>query len=360
MVGPVAQTRGMDELLVLVGSELVDDVGRCAVAAGYRTVVGAGVGDVVAWQRASAVVVDVEAADGLVDPEMVRGHAVFLVCEPDQPTDLWREAFALGVRDVIALPDDERRLVSALTGLRAPVRDGGRVLAVLGGHGGAGATTLAAAVGLAAANGPSGREVLLVGPDELGAGIDLLLGVEDSPGPRTCDLNAVGGRLNHAALHEALPCVGRRLSVLAAGENGVSARVESVAAAVDSGRAGGDLVVVDVPRTNPALRTELLRRADLTVLVSQATLSAVAATRATRTDIDDVVGHIELVLRGPAPGGLPVDEIAWAVGASLLGAYRSDPSLASRMEGGSLRPTPRSPLGKIAASVCRRLDEVVR
>ena len=157
MVGPVAQTRGMDELLVLVGSELVDDVGRCAVAAGYRTVVGAGVGDVVAWQRASAVVVDVEAADGLVDPEMVRGHAVFLVCEPDQPTDLWREAFALGVRDVIALPDDERRLVSALTGLRAPVRDGGRVLAVLGGHGGAGATTLAAAVGLAAANGPSAR-----------------------------------------------------------------------------------------------------------------------------------------------------------------------------------------------------------
>ena len=70
--------------------------------------------------------------------------------------------------------------------------------------------------------------------------------------------------------------------------------------------------------------------------------------------------YIELVLRGPAPGGLPVDEIAWAVGASLLGAYRSDPSLASRMEGGSLRPTPRSPLGKIAASVCRRLDEVVR
>ncbi|HNP55929.1 MAG TPA: hypothetical protein PK331_13845 [Gordonia sp. (in: high G+C Gram-positive bacteria)] len=350
----------MDELLVLVGADLVDDVGRCAVAAGYRGVVGTGAGDVVAWQRASAVVVDVETVGALVDPEIVRRHSVFLVCGPDESADLWREAFELGVRDVIALPHDEGRLVAALTDLRAPVRDGGRVVAVLGGHGGAGATTLAAAVGLAATHGVSGRGVLLVGPDEVGAGIDLMLGIEDVPGPRTCDLNAVGGRLNHATLREALPRVGQRLSVLAAGERAAPSRVESVAAAVDSGRFGGDIVVVDVPRTNPALRTELLRRADFTVLVSQATLSAVAATRATRADIDDVVGHIELVLRGPAPGGLPADEIAWAVGVALLGAYRSDPSLTARMEGGSLRPTRRSPLGKIAESVCRRLDEVVR
>lgn len=351
----------MDELLVLVGPDLVDDVGRCAVAAGYRTVVGDRVGDVVAWQRAAAVVVDVGAVSGVeLDAEMVRRHAVFLVCGPNEPSHLWRDAFALGVRDVLALPDDEDRLVAALTGLRAPIRDGGQVLAVLGGHGGAGATTLAAAVGLAAAHDESGRDVLLVGPDEIGAGIDLVLGLEGVPGPRTCDLNAVGGRLNHSALHEALPRVGRRLFVLAAGEDGARARAESVAAAVDSGRAGGDVVIVDVPRTNPVLRTELLRRADLTVLVGQATLAAVAATRATRLDIDDIGGCVELVLRGPAPGGLPVDEMAWAVGAPLLGTYRSDPSLTARMEGGPLRPTRRSPLGKVAVSLCRRLDEVVR
>lgn len=349
----------MAELTMYVGTELAEEVWRCAAAAGYTVVPADPVDDSGYWPGADVVVVDAAAVNVLIESTVARRHAVLLVCPADAPPRVWQDAVAIGVTDGFELPADEERLVAALTDLRAPKQSGGRVLAVLGGHGGAGATTLAAATGLAAAQLDSRRRVLLIGPDETGAGIDLMLGIEDVDGPRTADLSAVGGRLSHDALHEALPHVDRRLSVLAAeprtGRSGGHA--ESVVAAVDAGRAGGDVVVVDVPRTQPALRRELLHRADLIVLLSRALLPAIAATRAAHRDIGESRGQAELVLRGPAPSGVPVDEMAWAAGLPLLGYYRSDPSLPSRMESGALRPSPRSPLGVVAGRLCRRLDE---
>ncbi len=348
----------MGELLMLLRPDLRDEVGRCAVAAGYSAVVGDLGDDAGGWLRADAVVVDADAVERLAGAGAIRRHAVFLVYPPDASPRVWRDALDVGVSDGFELPADEERLVAALTELALPVRADGRVLAILGGHGGAGATTLAAASGLSAASGEGGRNVLVISPDEAGVGIDLVLGVEDVPGPRVGDLAAVGGRLNQAALREALPRVGA-LSVLAVAADGRAIRPESVLAAVDAGRAGGDVVVVDVPRTHPALRREVVRRADLVVLLSQAMLPAIAATRATRVGLVDPRGPVELVLRGPAPGGLPVGEMAWAVGTPLLGSYRSDPSLPSRMEGRPLRLRRRGPLAAIAARICDRLDEAV-
>ncbi|MFT4200099.1 MAG: hypothetical protein QM634_05155, partial [Gordonia sp. (in: high G+C Gram-positive bacteria)] len=148
-------------------------------------------------------------------------------------------------------------------------------------------------------------------------------------------------------------------TVLAAGGGGDRpVRAEAVVAAVDAGRAGGDAVIVDVPRTDPALRDELVLRADLVAVVSEGRLSAIAAARATREALAVDRAPVELVLRGPAPGGLPVDEMAWAVGLPLLAGYRSDPSLPARMESRPLRPGGRSPLAQIGRRLCGRLDEV--
>ncbi|MFT4199810.1 MAG: hypothetical protein QM634_03650, partial [Gordonia sp. (in: high G+C Gram-positive bacteria)] len=204
----------MNELLMMVGADLADDVGRCAAAAGYRVLAG-GPADA-EWLRADAVVVDAEALDRLAAAPPARRSAVFLVCAVDAPPRVWQTAMAVGVGEGFALPADEEGLVTALTEVRAPARTDGRVLAIVGGHGGAGATTLAAATGLVAAGHWFGRGVLLISPDAVGTGVDLMLGIEDADGPRARDLNAAGGRIGHDALHDALPHL-RGVTVLAAG-----------------------------------------------------------------------------------------------------------------------------------------------
>jgi len=348
----------MSELLMHVGTDLADDVCRCAVAAGYTVTAGDhGTGD---WLRADVVVVDDHAVTPLVQSGVSRRRGVLLVCGAQASAQAWQEAMTLGADDGFVLPDEEARLVAALSELRVPARSDGRVVAIVGGHGGAGATTLAAATALAAAQSADGRRVLLIGPDELGAGIDLVLGVEAAGGPRACDLVANAGRLSHTALHDALPQAGRGLSVLAAGRGSPGGvRIESVAAAADAGRAGGDVVVLDAPRTQARLRHELVARADLVVVVTRAFLPSLWAARATCADIaEHVRGELGVVVRGPVPSGIALPELAWAVGAELLASYRADPSLPSRLDTQPLRPSSRSPLGAVAARICARLAEV--
>ncbi|NED64010.1 hypothetical protein G3I15_24025, partial [Streptomyces sp. SID10244] len=67
-----------------------------------------------------------------------------------------------------------------------------------------------------------------------------------------------------------------------------------------------------------------------------------------------------LAVRGPAPSGLRASEVASAVGLPLLTAYRSDPGLPGRMEAGRLRVPPRSPLGRAALAVYRKVGAAER
>ena len=85
-------------------------------------------------------------------------------------------------------------------------REAGRVLAVLGGRGGAGASVLAA--GLCVTASRSGLRTLLVDADPLGGGADLLLGWEEEHGLRWPQLAEAGGRLDAQALVAALPSRG--------------------------------------------------------------------------------------------------------------------------------------------------------
>lgn len=303
------------------------------------------------WDRAETILVDFASAETALSTGFSRRAGVILVTASTPTLADWRTATALGVEHVISLPSEEDALVRLLgEPASLPTGDGG-VIAVVGARGGAGASTLAAALGLC--GGRAGRRVLLVEGDRYGSGLDLLLGWETVPGLRWTDVVVEGGRVSGDALHGALPSRDG-LSVLALGrfENrsaGLSA--VAVTSVLDAGRTAGDLVVCDVSRHPSDVSDAVYAAADLVVLVLPAELRAVTSAEAVAEHVADRNANVGLVVRGPAPGGLRADDIAAALDLPLLTSMRAEPGLAERLERGGLVLGRRSPLAAAANSV---------
>ena len=195
---------------------------------------------------------------------------------------------------------------------------------------------LAVAVGLTAAR--SSTRTLLLDLDDLGPGADLLLGIEDRSGLRWGDLSLEGGAVVGGALHHALPKAEEMLSVLASrGDDPRPPRADAVTAVIDAGRGNGDLVVIDLPRTEGAVTRAAIESVDLVVLVTTPTVLGCAAARRTVGRLLGDSVRVELCIRGPSPGGLRAGQVADAVGLPLLAAYRPDPRMAARLESGRPR-----------------------
>lgn len=343
----------MNSLLALVSDELRASVAQCAAAAGYRLIEADVPSCGRAWRTCHAVVVDPVNILALQNCSMPRRDRVVLVARSAEPAQVWRAGVGLGVAAAFELPDDEPALVRHLSdSQRVPVGSGS-VVAIIGGHGGAGATVLAAASAIVAG---AGGQALLIDADELGAGIDLTLGIEDAPGLRWPDLTAATGQISADALHDALPGVGERVSVLT-GRRDDPRPVAPAAlrAVIDAGRAAGDVVVVDVSRSDTEVTRAALIGADVVVLVVTACVAAVASARAVRSRLLDTAPVVEVAVRGPALGGLRARDIADAVGTRLLTSYRPDPRLAARLETAPLGGLVRKPLRQAATDVVQRV-----
>ncbi|GAC67609.1 septum site-determining protein Ssd [Gordonia soli] len=344
-----------DDVLALVGPAVRDEVARCAAAAGYRMLTADPRACRREWVRSRAVMVDAESVPVLSAQRMPRRSGVVVVGDVDAPAVIWRMAVELGADSGAVLPADESALVHTLSGLRAPRGSPGGAVAVIGGHGGAGASTLAAATAMITAD--AGHGVLLLDTDELGPGLDLMLGVEDRTGLRWQDLTLEGGTVSGSALHSAVIGLDDRLSVLAPRRGDARAiGPDAVLSVIDAGRAQGDRVVVDLPRSDGPLVRAVAESVDLLIVVSAPTVAGCASTRSlvARTIPD----HLEarLAIRGPSPGGLRASQVADAVGLDLLAAYRPDPGMAGRLDAGRLRVTARSPLGRAATAVHRAAE----
>lgn len=220
--------------------------------------------------------------------------------------------------EVIRLPSGTADLVTALL---APVADGrGSLVTVVGAVGGCGASTLAAALAIRAAE--TGR-ALLVEADPRGTGVDLVLGAEAEPGLRVEDVRAELGGPDPEALWGAAPAIGPRCRVLARGRG--RGRGRGIAGPDDTGsvpgpdsdgalgaalaqRAAGGLVVCDAGR--PGGSDPVLVRADLVVVVTRSDLQgAVAAGRA----VDDLRGAV-LVVRTQRGDPLHAADVADSAG----------------------------------------------
>lgn len=220
----------------------------------------------------------------------------------------------------------------------------GHAVAVVGGCGGAGASLLAVALAQAAG------DALLVDLDPWGGGIELLLGGENTPGLRWPDLALQGGRLNWAAVRDALPRH-RGVSVLSGTRRGHEVDAGPVHAVVDAGRRGAVSVICDLPRRFTDAAQAALGAADLVVVVSRCDVRACAATGALAPVLAAVNPNVGLVVRGPSPGGLRAAEIAGITGLPLLAAIKAQPQLGAQVERGGLRLGRRSALAVAARQV---------
>lgn len=342
-----------DDLLALVADPLHDDVARCAAAAGYRLIPG----DVHEcrrdWLRTRAALLDPSAVAILAESSLPRRGGVVLVSDSEPASATWRDALDLGAVDSAVLPDDESHLVRILTELRLPASRQAGALAFIPAHGGAGASTLAVATALAAVD--SDERVLLVDIDELGAGLDLALGVEARAGLRWQDLTFDQGAVSGASLRNALPRFNERLALVTGRRDDTRPLGQGpVLAAVDAGRAHGDLIIADLPRVdNPVVRA-VAESAELVVVVTTPTVAGTAAARLLIARLLTACPRVEMVIRGPSPGGLRAAQVAEAVGVPLIATCRPDPRLPMRLEAGGLRVSPRSPLGRAARAVYNR------
>jgi len=332
-------------LALLDDPGLRGEVDRIAAAAGLRVVHAQRPSGRRAWTGASVVLLDAAAARTCGELGFPRRGAVFLVEQRPLGPAEFEAAVAVGAQRVLQLPAEEMHLVGLLSETADPgAGRRGAVVAVLGGCGGAGASVFAAALGHGAA------QAFLVDADPWGGGLDLALGIERDTGLRWADLTVAGGRLNYAALCDALPRC-NRMAVLSAGRGGVDIPAGSLAAVVDAGSRAGATVICDLPRRASEPAEAALDGADLVALVVPADVRACAAAAAVGGWASAINPNIGLVVRGPAPGGLRAKEVAAVVGHPLLASMRAEPGLAGALERGGLRPGRRSPLATAARQV---------
>lgn len=278
------------------------------------------------WRRASTVLVADSCAEQLVGLAPTHRSGVFLVGPDPVELALWSAPLAA---QVIPLPEGRLWLGSALAEgvgqARAPV------CAVVGGSGGVGASTLAAAVARVAADqlASRGGGVALVDVDPLGGGIDLLLGAEHTGGWRWPRLNTADGQLGDLRPH--LPVIdGVSVVAMARGPAADLAR-EPLAAVVAALRVWHDLVVLDAGRSLAPAAREALRLASRQLVVVGPGVRGAAAAR--QTVLTYGLERAELLVRGGV-GGLPLNVVADAVGAPVLARLPQDPRLVTAADRG--------------------------
>jgi secretion/DNA translocation related CpaE-like protein len=250
----------------------------------------------------------------------------------------------MGARRVLTLPEDQSDLVDELRAAESPDRARGRLVGVIGGCGGAGASTLASGLALtASATWPT----VLIDGDPLGGGLDVLLGAEAAAGLRWGDLAGTRGRLDPAAFAEALCQVGG-IALLAWGMSmepagGATERRGTgelvapavVGAVIDAAVQAFGAVVVDLPRVAGPVDDPFLDALDAPVLVVPAEVRAVAATASLIGAIGGRLTAPHLVVR-ESGSGLAARDVAASLGLELVAVLRHEQSVQTAGQRGDL------------------------
>ena len=325
---------------VALGEELT----RLSAAAGATVETVATAHEVLrAWSTAPVVLVGADLVPAVVELSPSRRPGVQVVAWSPAAPGAFRDALLLGAERVVELPAGSELVAELLTDLDEAGRAEGMVLGVVGGSGGAGATTLACSLGqVAAARGAT----IVVDLDPLGPGCDRVLGLDGDAGVRWDSLGTASGRLSGRSLREAVP---RRagLGVLGWGPSGSGPDAGAVRETLSAARRGHDVVVLDLPRPDD-LVVEVAAQCALVAVVVQPTVTGVASAARRVAALPDP-GRACLVVRGH---GVDPSRVAVLVGAPVLTTMGDQRGLAEALDLG-LGPV-RSRRGPLAGA-CREL-----
>ncbi len=320
-------------LVVTADPDLLDDVLRLAAAAGVEVELAA---DPVAarpgWARSPLVLVGDDVAAAMGRAGLRRRTDVVLVGRVLGDLPMWQRALDVGAEHVAVLPDAEPWLISRIA--EALVRDGpsGLVVGVVGGRGGAGASTLAAALAVVASSG--GTQTMLLDADPFGGGVDLVFGGEHAAGLRWPEIANARGRLAGHDLLQAVPCLGE-LAVLSWDRGDpLEVRPAAMSAVLTAARGVCGVVVVDLPRRLDDASRIAVADADVVFLVVPAEIRAAAAAARVAAQVTALCDDVRVVVRGPAPGGLRPADVASALGLPLAGFLKPERYLAAALEQG--------------------------
>lgn len=323
---------------------LIDEVVRLASTVALEVQVASDLSAATAhWLSAPLVIIG---SDVVTDSSSLGRRARVIVAHVENDDDdavsqrdMWRFAVEVGAEHVVELPDGERWLLESLRECaEGPPRDGA-VVAVLGGSGGVGTSTLSVNTAVTASR--RGLRSLLVDADPWGGGLDLVLGAEDVAGARWSDLHNVTGHLPSGHLDAALPRV-CDISVLAcARTDDVLPPHETMTAVLESGRRSHDLVIVDCSRCADDLLAVVLSSSDAAVLLVGDHVRATAAAARRHAWLRTKVGAVRVV-HASSPRGISADDVSRALGVELVASIPHVPSMTIRADEGEFPSLPRS------------------
>ncbi len=362
-----ALTMTSPALLITRDDLLLDDLLRLAAAAGTTLDVAH---DTTAalrgWGAASVVLLGADLADPVAAQRPPRRDQVHVVAHGPVPDGLFRAALATGALDVVELPAADAWLVELLT----DAADGGahpaRTVGVVGGSGGAGATTFASALALTAA---AGGPAVLLDLDPLGPGVDRVVGLDADSGHDGRDRGAGRGGVRWDALVGSHGRLGSRsLRAALPHRDGLAVLTWPVGPPVDldpttarevlsAAQRGHDVVVADLPRHLDPVSLEVASRCDRVLLVAEPSVAGVASAgkvAAGLRPVNDDLGVVVRVGGAAVAAGHIADILELPLVAELAAQRRLDEHLDLGLGPVHAR---RSPLARAARAA---LDDLAR
>ena len=316
-------------LLVSGDPYLQEEAKRIVAAAGGSLKTAIDVAEAVhGWDNADVVLVG---SDIRELPPRRRAPTV-LLGKASEGDGLWRLAAALGAERVAVLPEAAAWLAEHLSTSGSP-DPGGTVMGIIGGSGGAGATTTA--IWLAQAAAGHGVSTVVIDGDRWGGGLELAVTADEIPGLRWPDFAETRGSIDPSKFRDSLPVAGgfAYLSWPGTREPVHIPAAGAVAAVVDAARRSFELVLVDIGRSGEGLGT-LACDCDRILLLSKAHLKcAVAAGRV----LDELPpGDAGLLVRGTGATSVDAPLISESLGLPLLGVLPEIRGVAAATERGRL------------------------
>lgn len=270
-----------------------------------------------AWRAARVVLVGGDMAATVLGMALPPRSAVYCCAVEAQDAVAW--SVPLGAA-VLVLPQHSGFLATVISG-QDTLPATSMTVRVVGGSGGLGASTLAAALALRAAT--HSIRAALVELDWCAGGADVLVGIERQSGWRWPDLAAATGHLGDLTQHLPSLC---GVNVLATGRDPTEPSASAVAAVLASLGRSHELVILD-----SGTATEPLHPVDADVVVVGGEVRQVLAARARLATWG--LTHPHVVLRSH-PGSLAPALVADALDQPVAAVLPTDRRLAADLRSG--------------------------